>query len=78
MSFSDAVGVDQARGLRAQIEQGADGGAGAAAGAEFQDLAEQDECGDGGGGFEVDVGVSAHAREASRERFCGARVATTL
>ena len=63
MSFSDPSVGEEARGLRAEIEQGADGGAGAAAGAEFHDLSEQDERGDGGGGFEVDVGISAHAAE---------------
>ena len=34
-----AVGAEQARGLRAQVEQGADRGAGAAAGTELHDLA---------------------------------------
>ena len=59
--FRSPSACEQARGLRAEVEQGADGGAGAAAGAEFHDLAEQDERRDGGGGFEVDVGISAHA-----------------
>ena len=58
-------------GLRS--EQRADGGAGAAAGAEFHHLAEQDERGDGGGGFEVDVGISAHARAATREKSAARR-----
>ena len=55
--------VEQARGLGAEIEQGANGGAGAAAGAQFHDLAEQDQSGDGGGGFEVNVGIAAHAAQ---------------
>ena len=78
--FCAVVAREQARSFRAEIEQRADGGAGAAAGAEFHDLSEQDQRGDGGGGFEVDVRVSAHARDIrrSREKFCGAKVATTL
>ena len=45
----------------------------------FQHLAEQDQRRDGGGGFEVDVGVSAHARAANRGKISGREpVATTL
>ncbi len=58
---------NEARGFWTEIEKRADGGAGAATGAEFHDLAEQYECGDGGGGFEVDVGVSGHAVQAQRD-----------
>src|ERR1039458_1589906 len=63
--FLGAVVVEQARGLWAEIEQRADGGAGAAAGAEFHDLAEQDESGDGSGGFEVSFGIAGHAAQRS-------------
>ena len=66
--FLAAVGVEQARGFGAEIEQGANGGAGAAAGAQFHDLAEQDQRGDGGGGFEVNVGIAAHAAQRCREK----------
>ncbi len=55
---SRRIGGEQAGGFRAEIEQSADGGAGAAAGTEFHHLSEQDEGGDGGGRFEVDVGIS--------------------
>jgi hypothetical protein len=58
---------NQTRGLRTEVEESADGGTGAAAGAEFHDLAEQDERGDGGGGFEVGVGISAHRAERGGE-----------
>ncbi len=51
----------QARGFRAQVEQGADGSAGATAGAEFHDLAEQDQSGDGGSSLEVDIRIASHA-----------------
>ena len=61
--FLGTIGVEQARGAGAEIEEGANGGAGAAAGAQFHDLAEQDESGDGGGGFEVDVGIAAHGAQ---------------
>ena len=65
--FFCSVISQQARGFRAEVEQSADGGAGAAAGAEFHDLAEQDKRRDGGGGFEVDVGISAHGAEGHGE-----------
>ena len=65
--FFCALAPRSARRFRREIEESSDGGAGAAAGAEFQDLAEQDECGDGGRGFEVDVGISAHARDSADE-----------
>ena len=54
---------EQARGFWTQVEQCADGGAGTAASAQFHDLAEQDEGRDRGRGFEVNVGVSAHASQ---------------
>ena len=57
------AGGDEARRFRAEMQQRADGGAGAAAGAKFHDLAEQDQRGDGGGRFEVDVGISTHAAQ---------------
>jgi hypothetical protein len=53
----------QACGFGAEIEQGADGGAGAAAGAELHHLPKQDECGDGSGGFEINLGVASHATQ---------------
>ena len=39
-----------------------------AAGAQLQNLAEQDQRGDHGGGFEVDVGIAAHERATMREK----------
>ena len=41
--------------------------AGPAAGAQLEDLTEQDQRRDGGGGFEVDVGLAAHAAECWRK-----------
>jgi len=43
-----AAVTEAARGLRGEGEQGADRGAGAAPGAELEDLAEEDEGGDDG------------------------------
>ena len=77
--FLAAVGARvQARRLRSEIEQRADGGAGAAAGAQLHDLAEQDQSGDRGGGFEVDVGISARMPRKDAGKICGATVAITL
>ena len=53
--FVVAVGGDAAGGLGAEIEQGFDGAGGLLAGAQLQDLPQQDQGGDDGGGFEVDV-----------------------
>ena len=58
------------------MEEGFDGGGGLAAGAKLEDLAEQDERGDSGGGFEVDSGSADGAEGVGEDR--GATVATTL
>ena len=49
-----AVGADAPRGLRREIEERADGAAGALAGPQLQHLAEQHQHGDHGRGLEVD------------------------
>ena len=67
--FFGAVGSEDASGLGAKIEQGSKGGAGAAAGAQFHDLAEEDESGDSSGGFEVDVGIAGHIAGPSAQRL---------
>ncbi len=61
--FFTSFGIEQVSGAGAEIEQRANGGAGAAADAQLQDLAEQHQSGDCGGGFEVDIGISAHATQ---------------
>ena len=68
---------DPARGLRSEVEQRLDGPGGLFAGAQLQDLTEQDEGGDDGGGLEVDVDRAVH-RGTRRGRCPGATVATTL
>ena len=50
-----AVGCEPVRGLRGQVEQRLDGTRGLFPGAQLQDLAEQDQGGDDGGGLEVHV-----------------------
>ena len=59
-----AVRGQQACSLGAEIEQRANGRAGLAAGAKFENLAEQNESCDGGGGFKIDVGLAVHSAEA--------------
>ena len=63
-----SVGADAARLLRRQIEQRADGAAGARAGAEFQHLAEQHQHDDHGGGFEIDADGAVMAAHRRREQ----------
>ena len=58
-----AVCGDKARSSWTEIEQRSNGRTGAAAGAQFHDLPKQDQRGDGGSGFEVDVGISAHTAQ---------------
>ena len=64
--------------LRRQVEQRADGAAGARAGAQFQHLAEQHQHDDHGGGFEIDADGAVMAAQRRRETGPGASVATTL
>jgi len=61
-----AAVTEAARGLRGEGEQGADRGAGAAPGAELEDLAEEDEGGDDGGRLEVERDVRVAAPERLR------------
>ncbi len=58
-----AVIAHEARHLRSEVEQRANGSAGAAAGFEFQHLAEQDEHDDGCGCFEVHCGLSVRTAQ---------------
>ena len=66
-----AVVADAARGLGGEVEQGLDGAGGRLAGAELEDLAEQDEGGDDGGGLEVHVDGAVH--HGTRRGRCRAR-----
>ncbi len=56
-----AVGAHPARGLRREVEQGADRARGLVAGAQLQHLPEQHQHRDHGGRFEVDGDGAAHA-----------------
>ncbi len=55
-----AVGEDDAGGLGREAEEGADRVAGAGAGAKLEDLPEQDQRGDDGGGLEVHRDTAVH------------------
>ena len=72
-----AVGADGAGGLRREVEQRADGAAGALPRAQLQHLAEQHEDGDHGGGLEVDRDRAIGGAELGGNR-AGMSVANTL
>ena len=59
--------AQNARGLGAQVEQGANRSPGTAAGAKFQHLSQEHERDDGGGGFEVDRRRATHITERCRK-----------
>ena len=67
--------AQNARGLGAEVEQGANGGAGVAAGSQFEHLSQKHESNDGGSGFEVDRRVAADIADRSGknagENGCG-------
>ena len=67
--FLTSVGVEQACSSGTEIEQRPNGSAGAAAGAQFHDLAEQDQCCDGSCCFEVNVGIACHIARPSAQRL---------
>src|SRR6201987_4910075 len=58
-----SVGAQAAGRLRTEIQQSANSSAGTAASAQFHDLSQQDQRGDGGGGFEIDVWIAGHAAQ---------------
>ena len=63
-----AIGRHAARGLRGEIEQGADGVAGPFAGLQFEHLANKDQNDDDGGGLEVSADRPAVHLEVGREQ----------
>ena len=67
--FTIAARCDQSRGRRREIEQGFDGAARAAAGAEFEHLAEEHQHRDHRGGFKIDGDLARRvASSAGRDR----------
>lgn len=54
-------------GLRCEIQQGLDGSGGLFAGAQLEDLSEQDQGGDDGSGLEVDIDGARVALEGGGE-----------
>ena len=73
-----AVASARARRLRREVEQRADGAAGALARAQLEHLAEQDQRDDDGGGLEIDRRRGPCASRNAAGNRPGANVATTL
>ena len=73
-----SIARDATRGLGSKSEQGADRTSGAAARAQFEDLAEQDQDGDDARRLEVDGRPSPWWPRKESGKNCGKSVATTL